>query len=30
LIEVKRVGSPKVSPPLKVEINATGVIGAGG
>jgi len=30
LIEVKRVGSPKASPPLKVEINATGVIGAGG
>src|SRR5690349_100184 len=29
LIEVKRVGSPKASPPLKVEINATGVIGAG-
>ena len=29
LIEVKRVGSPKTSPPLKVEINATGVIGAG-
>ena len=30
LIEVRRVGSPKASPPLKVEINATGVIGAGG
>ena len=30
LIEVKRVGSPKASPPLKVEINATGLIGAGG
>ena len=30
LIEVKRVGSPKASPPLKVEINAAGVIGAGG
>jgi enamine deaminase RidA (YjgF/YER057c/UK114 family) len=30
LIEVERVGSPKASPPLKVEINATGVIGAGG
>jgi hypothetical protein len=30
LIEVKRVGSPKARPPLKVEINATGVIGAGG
>jgi enamine deaminase RidA (YjgF/YER057c/UK114 family) len=30
LIEVKRVGSPKASPPLKVEINATGVIGADG
>ena len=30
LIEVKRVASPKASPPLKVEINATGVIGAGG
>ncbi len=30
LIEVKRVGSPNTSPPLKVEINATGVIGAGG
>ena len=29
LIEVKRVGSPKASPPLKVEINATGLIGAG-
>ena len=29
LIEVKRVGSPKTSPPLKVEINATGVIGGG-
>lgn len=29
LIEVKRVGSPKASPPLKIEINATGVIGAG-
>ena len=30
LIEVKRVGSPKASPPLKVEINAAGVIGVGG
>ncbi len=30
LIEVKRVGSPKASPPLTVEINATGLIGAGG
>jgi 2-iminobutanoate/2-iminopropanoate deaminase len=28
LIEVKRVGSPKMSPPLKVEINASGWIGA--
>ena len=30
LIEVKRVGSPKMRPPLKVEINATGYIGASG
>jgi enamine deaminase RidA (YjgF/YER057c/UK114 family) len=30
LIEVKRVGSPKAQPPLKVEINAVGFIGAGG
>lgn len=30
LIEVKRVGSPKMSPPLKVEINASGWIGASG
>jgi 2-iminobutanoate/2-iminopropanoate deaminase len=30
LIEVKRVGSPKMSPPLKVEINASGYIGASG
>jgi 2-iminobutanoate/2-iminopropanoate deaminase len=29
LIEVKRVGSPQANPPLKVEINATGVLGAG-
>src|SRR6185295_1865695 len=30
LIEVKAVGSPKMNPPLKVEINATGYIGASG
>ena len=30
LIEVKRVGSPKMSPPLKVEINASGTLGASG
>ena len=30
LIEVKAVGSPKMSPPLKVEINASGYIGASG
>ena len=30
LVEVKALGSPKMSPPLKVEINATGFIGAGG
>ena len=30
LIEVKRVGSPKMNPPLRVEINASGYIGASG
>jgi enamine deaminase RidA (YjgF/YER057c/UK114 family) len=30
LIEVKAVGSPKMNPPLKVEINATGFISASG
>jgi len=27
---VKALGSPKMNPPLKVEINATGYIGASG
>jgi len=29
LVEVKRVGSPKASPPHRVEINAVGFLGAG-
>ena len=28
LVEVKRVGSPKMNPPLKVEIQCSGYIGA--